>query len=243
MSILSKVASLLGSSTAAKMNKAGLQVYGERGVTNIPCLFNPTSYSISRSVSYQPVRALGSDLELVQFASCSSSILHVTLFFDSLMISEKKPSGLFLTITTDEAEENARPVTDYTAPIVAATRIDGKLHRPPRVGFVWGNLNFCGVVTSVDEEFLMFSKDGKPVRECMTLTIESARTDASSARTSPFESPDRTKCVRFTEGMSLWQLAYDEYGDPNEWKRIARENKISDPLSIEVGTLLRVPAL
>lgn len=243
MSILSKVASLLGSGTAAKMNKAGLQVYGETSVTNIPCLFNPSSYSISRSVSYQPVRALGSDLELVQFASCSSSTLHVTLFFDSLMISKQSPSGQLSLIKTDDAEEKARPVTDYTAPIVAATRIDGKLHRPPRVGFVWGNLNFCGVVTSVDEEFLMFSKDGKPVRERMTLTIQSAKTDASSARTSPFESPDRTKCVRMTEGMSLWQLAYEEYGDCGEWKRIARANGIADPLAVEPGTLLRVPAL
>ncbi len=236
MSILGLVKNLLGGgSSSSGLSNAYLEVYGESGTTKINCLFNPSSYNIRRTVEYRPIRALGSDLELTQFSRCNASVLSVSLFFDSLMETEGD--------SDEERENKAKPVTDYTKPITALTHIDGKLHRPDRVGFVWGNLNFVGVVVSASEEFLMFNKSGKPLREKIDLTIESIKTSSMGSKESPFESPDRTKYIRFSEDMSLWQLAYKEYGDCSKWKLIARENDISDPLSIEAGRLLKIPAI
>ena len=59
----------------------------------------------------------------------------------------------------------------------------------------------------------------------------------------PLESPDRTKCRTLYEGQSLWGLAYEEYGDPEKWKEIARENHITNPLQVKPGQVLRLPAL
>ena len=59
----------------------------------------------------------------------------------------------------------------------------------------------------------------------------------------PLESPDRTKCRTLHEGQSLWALAYEEYGDPEKWKEIARENRIANPLQIKPGQVLKLPAL
>lgn len=222
-----------GAGTQKKMSKAYLEVYGERGTKRIPCLFNPGSYTIRQSVEYRRVRALGSDAELKQFAGCNASVLEVTLFFDTLMCAEGDGSS---------GEGSAAAVTDYTKDIIALASIDGKLHRPARVGFVWGKLNFVGVLTSAEETFLMFAKDGKPLREKISIHIE-AVTPRGSARKSPWESPDRTKYVQWTEGMSLWALAQEEYGDCEEWKRIAEANGIENPLEFNEKRLLKIPAL
>ncbi len=221
--------------STSKLSKAYLEIYRETGTKKVSCLVNPSTYSIQKSVEYRQIRALGSDAELKQFARCNASVLSVTLFFDSLMAAEGDDGT--------SGEGKAVPVTDYTKEIMALTRIDGKLHRPARVGFVWGKLNFVGVVISAEESFLMFDKTGKPLRERLTLQIESVKVGTQSGRQSPFESPDRTKYVRFSDGMSLWALAAQEYGDCEQWKRLADANGIENPLQIEPGTLLQIPAL
>jgi nucleoid-associated protein YgaU len=43
-------------------------------------------------------------------------------------------------------------------------------------------------------------------------------------------------------GDSLASVAYAEYGDPAEWRRLADYNGIDDPLRVRAGTVLLLPA-
>ena len=88
--------------------------------------------------------------------------------------------------------------------------------------------------------FTMFLANGMPVRAKLEVTFRSLGKENTHV---PLESPDRTKCRTIHEGQSLWGLAYEEYGDPEKWKEIARENHITDPLRIKVGQVLKLPAL
>ena len=122
--------------------------------------------------------------------------------------------------------------------------IEGKVLRPPLVTFSWGSIGFKGIVENVDVNYTMFEKGGMPVRAEVSLNIVSVELKPIDAmKLNVKESPDRTKCITMTSDSSLWDIAEREYGDAADWREIAKENNILNPLEVPAGTQLKVPAL
>ena len=132
-------------------------------------------------------------------------------------------------------------VTILTSEIAKLTQVNGSLHRPPIVTFEWGTVFFEGIVTDVKQQFTMFLSSGIPVRAKVDLAFRSV--SEKGLRDSPPESPDRTKYRVLKEGEYLWNYADAEYGSPDMWRVIARENGIMDPLSVVPGQVLKIPPL
>ena len=89
----------------------------------------------------------------------------------------------------------------------------------------------------------MFDTFGKPIRAKMDITIKEAQEEGITKKTEPFESPDRTKYKTVVEGSSLWNIAYEQYGDCGKWRLIAKANGLLNPLNIYPGQVLKIPAL
>ena len=89
----------------------------------------------------------------------------------------------------------------------------------------------------------MFLPSGMPVRARVELTLKSVTDLSTAKRKRPFESPDRTKYRTVHQGEHLWSFAFQEYGDAELWRVIARENGIMDPLELEPGQVIKLPAL
>lgn len=215
--------------------KAKLKAYGTGGkVTDtMDCLINPSEYSIKKSVHYATRNELGRDDGAVQYIYGESPILSLSLYFDT---TEDLKGGE----NQWGKEGTQKAVTRYTNKIVGLAAIVGSVHRPPLVEFSWGNLNFKGVITSVNQSFSYFARDGTPLRAKLDLEITSSAEELTS-RKSPFESPDRTKYRTIIGTMTLWQMAEDEYGDGEGWKEIARANHLLNPLDAKPGDVLLVP--
>lgn len=109
--------------------------------------------------------------------------------------------------------------------------------------FKWGSLNFNGVVTKFSHTYIMFTESGMPVRAKVSMTFKSLISPTDTRRASPFESPDRSKYRTIRQGIGLWDIANMEYGDPDMWKVIARENGILNPLDVRPGQVVKLPAL
>ena len=210
------------------MEKAKLVLTGEGAPTTIPVLFNPEQYNISRSVNYAQVFVPGLDNPILQFISGKQTTLNLTLFFDTQ--NDYIPSG------------TQQDVRKLTVPIMRALQIDGKIHSPPTAAFNWGSFSFKGVITDAKQSFTMFLPNGKPVRSKMDITFVYAG-DPSDKKSSPFESPDRTKVRVLEQDGALWRLAYTEYGDASLWRFIADANKIYNPLRCKAGQMLKIPPL
>lgn len=194
----------------------------------IPVLFNPSEYNLSKSVSYTDKKVLGMNNPFLQFISGEAENLKITLMFDTY-----EPPG------RNSKKEGGKDVRLETKKVASLLEIDPARHRPPIVTFHYGSLHFEGVVTDVTQNFTMFLGDGRPVRAKLEVTFRST----GKSRQEPLESPDRTKCRILQEGQQLWQFAWEEYGDPKMWKTIARANQIRNPLEIEPGRALKVPAV
>lgn len=131
----------------------------------------------------------------------------------------------------------------------------------PRARFIWGQAwNIPVVVESIAERFERFTAEGYPQRSWMVirllrLTDEIPPADQPSlyAPQDIPESPelpasDLTWGVHElvgsgSGGESLWQIAYQNYGDPALWRLIAQANDIDNPVDLSAGTILRIPPL
>lgn len=215
--------------------KAVIVVEQEKGSAEINVLFNPAEYSLSEGANYSEKNIPGVGGPVAQYISGAASTLTMTLMFDTYQTNPQKPDQKHGVTPTD--------VSIQTEKITGLTRIVGALHRPPICTFKWGSLSFTGFVKTVNQTFTMFMEDGMPVRAKLEVTFQAAVDVKKDKQQTPFESPDRTKRRTVLEGVQLWNIAYEEYGDPGLWRVIAKENGILNPVDLRPGQVIKVPAL
>ncbi len=219
------------------LTKAKLEIEKEVGMSIVEVLFNPSEYQLTDGASYSEKKIPGLDGPILQYISGDATELSLNLFLDTYV--PPAASSLISFGTPKESTD----VSNITKQIADATSIDGSMHRPPKVTFRWGSLNFEGVVTKMNHTYTMFTESGMPVRAKVSLTFKSLISPQDTKRKSPFESPDRTKYRTLRQGTGLWDIANMEYGDPDMWKVIARENGILNPLEVRPGQVVKLPAL
>lgn len=213
------------------LQKAKIKVYREPE-EEIICLFNPSEYRISESAGYANQKKLGQNGNTNNYTGGLESSLSLSLYYD---LTE----NLGQLSEEDRGRTTVRADTDKIASLL---KVDGSQHKPPTIEFIWGDLAYKGVLTSLNREFTYFGIEGNPLRAKLDLTISSGE-NAVGDMDSPKESPDRTKHRMVVEGTSLWKLAWEEYGDCEKWREIAEFNGLMNPLDIRPGQMLRLPAL
>lgn len=201
----------------------------DSGLAEIRVLFNPTSYSISKSVRYsgQPQTELNSPL--LTFGGGESRRLSLRLFFD---------------VTEPVGGRRVEDVRELTNKLGALTRIERGKDRPPVCDIAWGSnppansdFPFAGVVSSLKQEFTLFEKNGKPLRAELDVEFtEFVGWEESQRETDP---EFTTRVVRRDDTLS--SIAAEVYGDPSRWRVIADANRLDDPRRLPVGTLLNIP--
>jgi nucleoid-associated protein YgaU len=201
-------------------------------------MFNPNSYSISKTVFWNPATAEShggakSDSETadvktnaptMQFGGGGARQLSMQLFYD---ITEPK-----------NGQQDVRTDTDK---IVKLTRImrDRQKAQPPVCVINWGGAQisdfpFTGTVTSLTQHFTLFDESGRPLRatldviftEFLILTDDQLKTDPELT----------TRTVR--RGDTLASIAAEA---GLEWRVIALANRIEDPFRVPPGTILTLP--
>jgi nucleoid-associated protein YgaU len=202
----------------------------------IGVLFNPETYTVSKSVQLAEVPIPGLDAPVVQYVRGQNEKIAMDLFFD----------------TTDLGMID--PVTDVrtlTAAIYKLLKVDGELHAPPRVTLAWGlsgQLTSYGasispwlVLESLSEEFNLFSPGGVPVRAKLHVSFREAWTIEQQLQVTPRHSSDRTTLHRVVRGETLCHIAAAQYSDPTQWRPIADANNLSNPRLLRPGMILVIP--
>jgi hypothetical protein len=202
--------------------------------------FNPTSYSISKTVNWSPSHTTaaegaaterGSNAPGLQSGGGDSRILSMELFFD---------------VTEDP---NVIDVRNYTNQIAELAYIDPGTGQQPICKLFWGpaigdkinnvDYPFIGVVTRLQQNFTLFRSSGEPVRARLTLEFrEFILPEQEERRTDPELT---TRVVKL--GDTLSGIAAEYYNDPTLWRVIAEANRLDDPRSLKPGQSLSIPEL
>jgi hypothetical protein len=193
------------------------------GAAPIPVLFNPAEYRINKTNQISEAETTGLAAPILQFNGGAARTLTMDLFFD-----------------TFEAQTDVRK---HTKPIYDLLEINPDTHVPPLCAFEWGKLIFKGVLQSIDGRFTLFLPDGTPARATLSVSFKEAVDIQKAARKTPTASVDRRKTRTVKGGETLNSIATEAYGDPGQWRPIARANGITDPLSLRPGQRLILPPL
>ncbi len=201
------------------------------GSTGIPCLFNPSDFTINRQINYVQHKVPGLDRPVLQFISGEAETMSFSLLFDTY----SGGSGRISATALDALKEDVRT---FTEPLMKLAAVDADTHAPNLVEFVWGSISFKGYIQSISQRFTMFNMFGTPVRATVEISLISDKKDNNIRN-----SPDRTKSRTITEGDRLYNFAYAEYGDCGEWRRIADANGIVNPRRLTSGEHIVIPPI
>lgn len=207
------------------------------GAGTVPCVFNPSDFTIERSVNYAQHKIPGNDRPVLQFISGEAEVMRFSLLFDtySAGAGSAQPLVVASTAAPDAVKMDVR---NFTEPLMKLTTVNSDTHAPSLVEFVWGSISFKGYVQSISQRFTMFNMFGTPVRATVEISLISNKEDNNVRN-----SPDRTKARTVSEGDRIYAFAYDEYGDCTEWRRIADKNNIDNPRTLEAGTDIVIPPI
>ena len=191
--------------------------------------FNPTEYTLNKGAQIAEIGVYGLDSPILQFIRGQNEKLNFDLFFDTT----KKGMG-----------DSVTDVRDQTNLIYQLVKMQPKLHRPPKIQFTWGEgLTFKAIVESVQQKFTLFNPRGIPLRATVSVSFREYKTLESQIVDLKLESSDHTKRRVVKRGDTLSKIAYDEYRDANEWRRIADQNprETANPRRLTPGTVLEIP--
>lgn len=206
--------------------------------------FNPTEYTLNKGAQIAEVIIPGLDSPILQFVRGQAETLSLDLFFDS---------------TEFGMDDNATSVTELTDKFYKLVKIEGATHAPPVCFFSWGSEfpgqrlyqstgsqlrnGFKCLVESVRQRFTLFSPQGVPLRATLTVSLKEYKTLAEQINEINKTSPDHTHTHVVQLGETLSQIAYALYQDPTQWRAIADQNTILDPLELTPGAVLEIPTL
>lgn len=213
------------------LKKAYLKIYRSPEEI-IPCLFNPSDYKINVSAGYSGKKNLKKSKTSNQYTGGLQSSMSLTLYCDMTGNQDK----------VDSAYHKMRSIREYTEKIELLLKEEEELGRPPLIEFIWGNLAYKGVLSSLNQEFNYFSLNGDPLRAKLDLTI-TADDGKSGQASDGAGAGEQIKCRTVSGGDNLWSIAGEEYGDCNLWSAIAQFNQIMDPKDIKQGQVLKLPKL
>jgi LysM repeat protein len=232
----------------AKPLKATFQVVKKDGTLGdaVPVNFNPTEYTLNKGAQITEVTIPGLDSPILQFVRGQTETLSLDLFFDS---------------TDNGMDDGATSVTGLTDQFYQLVKIDGSTHAPPICYFSWGS-DFPGKLTysssvggsqqrhgfkclieSVRQRFTLFSPQGVPLRATLTVSLKEYKTLSQQIAELNLKSADHTQTHVVQVGETLSQIAYEMYEDPTQWRAIADQNSIPDPLELTPGTVLEIPMI
>lgn len=199
----------------------------------VEVLFNPEEYTVKKDNRYAEAAVPGLSSPLLQFVNGSLATLTMSLFFDTL--EEHRHGGRLVPGKSD--------VRAFTGQVAGFLDIDPETHAPPPLQFVWGELVFTCVLTSVTQRFTMFLDSGIPVRAQLDVAFSEYVNELAEPRAVKRETADYTRVHTVGEGESLSAIAHRLYADPRKWRAIAIANDLTSLRRLPVGAVLTVPAL
>src|SRR5919108_2566532 len=117
----------------------------------VNCMFNPSEYTVSKQNGFEEKKTQKGKTSLAEFSKVGSQTLKLSLIFDTY---EK---GTDVSKLTRDLWKFMKPKEN------SETRKKPK-GQPIQVAFEWGVFRFVAYITSLTQQFTMFTHEGVPVR-------------------------------------------------------------------------------
>ncbi len=204
----------------------------------ITFMFNPRQFVVQKTNTWKPIKVKQYNVGRWEFGGGEPRKITIEAFFDTALPRSGVSTGDVRTLTNKL----------FTIMLVD-TSLKGtncRIGRPPKCRLVWGqdsSYQFDCFLTDCTVTYTMFNTTGVPLRATANLSLSEAKDPVVTSSTNPTSRGDPGRRVwRVNEGDRLDWIAYKEYGDANQWRRIAEANGIDNPLALQPGMILAIPS-
>lgn len=189
----------------------------------INVMFNPSEYSIIYTAQIEEQKNKDPSFDKVKVDD-----FPVKLIFDTYEMPEK----------TD-----VRKITEKIVKLIMPYGEGRTKKRPPVCLFSWGKFSYKGIITKVDQKFILFLPDGTPVREELSIVFKAIMKQEEFNKLMGLEACRKIWTVKSGDRLDL--IAEMELKDASLWRKIAIENNIDDPLKFpldaDIGRKMIIP--
>ena len=195
--------------------------YGNKGAVKIPCMFNPSEYTITKTNNFGETPDGTGNSPHADITKVGAETLKLSLIFDTY--------------------EKGKDVSKDTSPLwELMKRRDDESNEPKQVAFKWGVFIFTAYITNISQRFTMFTHEGVPVRAKVEVSFTHYEKKYKKQNpTSGGGPPERT--WRTIAGDRLDLIAFTVYNDSTQWRRIAEYNHLDNPFILRPGQTLQIP--
>ena len=206
----------------------------------VVCMFNPEEYTFSKTNTWTPLEAKGSNVSNVEFGGGEAATLVLDLLFDTTEAHEHPSLKI-------KAHDDVRKYTKglWDMMMVSNKNATTGKGEPPRCRFEWGSFwSFEAVIRMITQKFTLFDSDGTPLRARLNVTFLQTKDEGQYPRQNPTSGGSPNEHLRrIREGETLAGIAFEEYGDPAVWRHLASVNNIVDPRRLRPGQMLLIRPL
>lgn len=110
-----------------------------------------------------------------------------------------------------------------------------------KLTFKWGSISYPVTMQSVTISYERFDSTGKPVRATATIKLHYEGDTPPGTNPTSGGIPGR-RSHTLVAGENLQHLATANYGKPGAWRALAAANGIENPLAVQPGTVIYLPA-
>ncbi len=201
----------------------------------VEVMFNPTEYNIVYSADVSGTEG-----------GSKNKTGEKDPFFDKVKLEDFTVKLIFDTYEyhgNNKSECDVRKITKKITRLMKPDSEGTTRKKPPVCTFRWGSFQYKGIITKIDQKFIMFLPDGTPVREEMTVTFKSIITQEQFEKYAGIGACRKAWTVKSGDRLDL--IAAVELKDASLWRRIAHENNIEDPLKFpgdnDIGKRIIIP--
>jgi hypothetical protein len=217
------------------VEKIAIQAYSNAELTAVvgsPFFIpiNPEIYSEKRQLKYDTNQGIGNQGNNPKFGATGSEELKLDFVLDGTGAVE----GNRLKEKTVAEQVKLFLDTVY--------RMDGAIHKPYFLKVQWGKyLTFPSVLTAVDINYVLFDRNGSPLRAKVSATFLNYIEQEKRIRLEAKSSPDLTHARTVVQGSRLDQMTYEMYGDSKYMFQVARANGLTSLRPLKAGSQLEFP--
>jgi hypothetical protein len=216
-----------------EVNQQGASLNGQK----VEFMFNPGEYQVSKSNRWEMHANKSGNVPNWEFSGGEPRQMSIELFFDSYL----RRQG----VSVNDVRNKTNMLFRFMMIDSALRGRNSRMGQPPRCRLVWGQdskFHFDCYILSCSVRYTLFNENGIPVRATANLTLKEVADPEDLAPTNPTSlgEPGR-KVYVVSEGDRLDWIAFREYNDPREWRKIAEANRITNPLALQPGMVLVIP--
>lgn len=215
-------------------------------------MYNPTTFSETRSTQWLTERNVGSNSKEHVFRANKSDKVTFEFMFDATCASpssENKAGSSELDAYTliknsspdDPSKRNVSVA--ITAFFGIAYKVVGETHQPNYLQINWGQYEFRGVLDSATINYKLFNSSGLPIRATLSANFSESITKKEVAAEQKLKSSDLTHYRIVKEGDTLPLISQSVYGDSSYYMELAKINRLANFRKLKVGQRIILPPI